>query len=145
MWVIVIVVGTMVLVSLGLWRRDRVLTEAADARRDRRVALTTLATLQGRVRNTVLAARSLEIRNDATRRAADDLEHVVADLVARIDTAERVRNDAAVSAYIAGGQLGQLRVCLNGVTRALNEVSVADPNSVATLEAVGPACRAVGA
>lgn len=145
MWVTAIVVATVILVALGLWRRDRLLTEAADARHDRRVAEAALPTLQGRVRNTVLAARSLEIRNHANRRAAEDLEQVVADLVARIDTAERVRDDAAVSAYIAGGQLGQLRVCLDGVTRALNEVSVADPNSFTTLEAAGPACRAVGA
>lgn len=139
-----ITIATVVLILLGLWRRDALLTEAAEARRDRTTALTSLTTLRTRIRNTVLASRSLEADNAATLDAAKDLERTLDDVAVKIQVTEQERDDTAVSAYIAGGQLGQLRECLDGITRALNQVAVGDPNSISTLEAAGPACRAVG-
>lgn len=144
-WVLTITVTMIVLVVLGVWRRNDLVTQTVDARADRAAALASLTTLQARIRNTALAARSLEFNNSKTLNAAQDLERSIDDALGRIQLAGRQRDDSAVSAYIAGGQLGQLRECLDGITRALNQVSVGDLNSVGTLEATRPACRAVGA
>ena len=53
------------------------------------------------------------------------------------------RDDAVLAAFAANGQVGTLRSCLDGINRALNQVSVGDPGSVGTLDTVRTACRAV--
>ena len=57
---------------------------------------------------------------------------------------EHERDDAVLAAYAANGQVGTLRSCLDGINRALNQVSVGDPGSTRTLDSVRSACRAVG-
>jgi len=46
---------------------------------------------------------------------------------------------------LLGGQVGRMRECLDGINRALNQISVGDPNGPNTLASVRSACRAVGA
>ena len=91
------------------------------------------------------SAGALETENATTRRRTDELIGVAATTAARIAEVQRERDDAALAAWLAGGQVSAMRECLAGVNRALNQVSVGDPGSVATLETVRSQCRSVGA
>ena len=144
-WLIVIGVITIALVGLGLWRRSELLDEQAQARTARRHALDDLHSLRKRFVTTSLAAGAAETDNAATRNATTELVTFANSLADQIRVVEQARDDAAVSAYFAGGQVGRMRECLGGINRALNQVSVGDPNSVRTLDTVRSACRAVGA
>ena len=81
----------------------------------------------------------------ATRHTAEQVVSQAEGLVGQIHTVEQARDDAAVSAVVAGGQVGRMRECLDGINRALNQISVGDPNGPTTLAGVRDACRAVGA
>jgi len=123
-WIIVIGVLTVALVGLGMWRRNTLVNERSVARSERRTALARLT---------------------RTRRSLTELVRIADNLTVQIRTLEKSRDDAAIAAWVAGGQVGQMRECLGGVNRALNQVSVGDPKSVSTLASVRTSCRAVGA
>ena len=60
---------------------------------------------------------------------------------------DRTRADttaAEIGAYRTGAQANNLRACLTGVSQALNQLSVGDGRSIASLQAVEVPCRAVG-
>jgi hypothetical protein len=60
---------------------------------------------------------------------------------------DRTRADttaAEVGAYVSGAQANNLRLCLVGVSQALNQLAVGDGRSIASLRAVDTPCRAVG-
>ena len=144
-WLIVIGMITIALVGLGIWRRSELVDERAAARTGRSHALDDLHSLRKRLVATSLAAGAAESDNLATRQAATALSAVANSLADQIRVVEQARDDAAVGALVAGGQVGRMRECLDGINRALNQVSVDDPNSVRTLDTVRSACRAVGA
>jgi hypothetical protein len=144
-WLIVIGMITVALVGSGWWRRSELLDEHAQARTGRRHALDDLRSLRQRLVTTSLAAGAAETDNLATRHATTALATAANSLADQIRVVEQARDDAAVSAWVAGGQVGRMRECLDGINRALNQVSVGDPNSVRTLDTVRAACRAVGA
>lgn len=144
-WLIVIGMITIALVGLGVWRRSELLDEQGQARTARRHALDDLHSLRRGLVTTSLAAGAAEADNLATRQATAELATAANALADQIRVVEQARDDAAVSAFVAGGQVGRMRECLDGINRALNQVSVGDPNSVRTLDTVRTACRAVGA
>jgi hypothetical protein len=141
--VVAIVLVAALCVGLGLWRRATLLDErtAADAARRRATELT------ARVRQGVTVARetadAVAAATVSFDRRAQELEQQANLLADRVRELERRRDDAALSTYLTGGELGALRDCLDGVTRALNQVSVNDPAAVGALEAVARACRTV--
>jgi hypothetical protein len=51
---------------------------------------------------------------------------------------------AEIGAYSTGVQANNLRACLAGVSQALNQLSVGDGRSIASLRDVEVPCRAVG-
>ncbi|MGZ4797571.1 MAG: hypothetical protein ACXV8T_16900 [Acidimicrobiia bacterium] len=132
-----------VLVGLGLWRRAGLIDERAAARAVRHRDLATLTRTRATLQQTVLRAGRIETTNATLRATAAELTTYANALADQIRGVERDRDDATLSAFYAGGQAGQLHTCLDGITRALNQVSVGDVHSVATLESVRSACRAV--
>ena len=144
-WIIVIGLVTVALVGVGVWRRATLVNERSQARAQRRTALTRLA---GTRRSLIIAtarATGTEAATAAVRSTTTELVRIADDLTLQIRTLEKSRDDAAIAAWVAGGQVGQMRDCLGGVNRALNQVSVGDPKSVSTLASVRTSCRAVGA
>ncbi len=133
------------LIGVGLWKHQ-VLTADRDAA-DRRTARARreLRAATARMRELKAAAGSLETDNAETRRLTDELIGVAATLTDQIDEVQRARDDVALGAWLAAGQVPALRECLAGVNRALNQVSVGDPRSVTTLAEVRTQCRSVGA
>jgi len=131
------------LVGLGIWRRQQLVDERDAARTARTQALATLARTQRELGRVVRRAGAIELANVGTRKEAADLRTVADGVAAEISGVERERDDAVLAAYAANGQVGTLRACLDGINRALNQVSVGDPGSVRTLESVRSACRSV--
>ena len=131
------------LVGLGIWRRQQLVDERDAARTARTHALATLARTQRELGRVVRRAGAIELANVGTRKDAADLRAVADGVAAEISGVERERDDAVLAAYAANGQVGTLRACLDGINRALNQVSVGDPGSVRTLESVRSACRSV--
>ncbi len=144
-WLIVIGLVTVALVGVGQWRRASLMNERAHARAERRTALARLA--QTRISLSAVTVRAGEIEHATATVSATttELVRIADDLTAQIRTLEKSRDDAAIAAWVAGGQVGQMRDCLGGINRALNQVSVGDPTSVSTLAGVRTSCRAVGA
>jgi hypothetical protein len=140
---IVVVVLVLALAGAGLWRRQQLVDERDVARAARARALTALALTRRRLELTVLHAGEIETTNLATRKEADDLRAAADGVAAEIRTVEQARDDAVLAAFAANGQVATLRTCLDGINRALNQVSVGDPGSVGTLDSVRSACRAV--
>ena len=144
-WIIVIGLVTVALVGVGGWRRATLMHERGAARSERRTALARLA----RTRTSLIAATARAVATEqsagAVRATTTELVRIADDLTVQIRTLEKSRDDAAITAWVAGGQVGQMRNCLGGVNRALNQVSVGDPKSVSTLASVRTSCRAVGA
>ena len=95
-----------------------------------------------RIRN---GADSLEGENVETQRVTGDLVTVAETVAAEIQKVQHTRDDAAVAAFVEGGQVAAMRECLAGINRALNLVSVGDPHSVDSLAQVRTQCRSVGA
>ena len=91
----------------------------------------------------VRRAGALELENVGVRKEAADLRAVADGVAVQIQGVEHERDDAVLAAYAANGQVGTLRACLDGINRALNQVSVGDPGSVRTLDSVRSACRSV--
>jgi hypothetical protein len=71
------------------------------------------------------------------------LRGVADGVAAQIAAVQQQRDDAVLAAFVANGQVTTLRTCLDGINRALNQVSVGDAGSVRTLDSVRSACRAV--
>ena len=140
---IVAVVLVLALVGLGVWRRQQLVDERADARAARTRALATLTHTQGELDRVVRRAGALELANVGVRKDAADLRAVADGVAVQIQGVQQERNDAVLAAYAANGQVGTLRACLDGINRALNQVSVGDPGSVRTLDSVRSACRSV--
>ncbi len=137
--------ATVALVGVGVWRRATLMNERTQARAERRTALARLAQTR---RNLVAAterALGTEAATGAVRTTTTELVRIADDLTAQIRTLEKSRDEAAIAAWVAGGQVGQMRDCLGGINRALNQVGVGDPKSVSTLASVRTSCRAVGA
>lgn len=144
-WLIVIAVVTVVLVGLGLWRRSTLIDERTRARAERGRALHQLHALRQGIVNASTAAGAVEVDNLALRDATQSLIATASALTDQIRGVEQARDDAALNTFVVGGQIGKMRECLDGVTRALNQVSVGDEHAVGTLNSVQSACRAVGA
>lgn len=144
-WIIVIGLVTVALVGVGVWRRATLMNERTDARAERRIALARLARTRTSLIAATVRAGKIEHATATVRATTTELVRIADDLTAQIRTLEKSRDDAAIAAWVAGGQVGQLRDCLGGVNRALNQVSVGDPKSVSTLASVRTSCRAVGA
>jgi hypothetical protein len=140
---IVVAVLVLTLVGLGIWRRQQLMDERDAARAARTRALATLARTQRVLDATVRTAGALETANLGTRREAAELRRIADGIATEIRTVERQRDDAVLAAYAAMGQVGSLRTCLDGINRALNQVSVGDPGSVGTLDSVRSSCRVV--
>jgi hypothetical protein len=113
------------------------------ARTARRHALATLARTQVELTRTSRQAGAIETSSVGVRADAADLRRIADDVAAQVTVVTKQRDDAVLAAYFANGQVGTLRTCLDGINRALNQVSVGDPDSVQTLETVRTACRAV--
>jgi hypothetical protein len=135
----------LVLVTLGWWRRARLQDETAAARAGRRTELHAIARMEHRLDATLLRAAKLEIDNAATRATATEVTVTAAGLANEIVGAQRERDDAALAVFYAGHRLADLRTCLDGLERALNQASVGDPGAATSLGAVTTVCRAVGA
>ena len=144
-WLIVMGIVVLTLVGLGVWRRAELVHERAVARADRIQSIHQLRELRQGLRTASLAAGAVETSTLATRHAAEQIVSQAENLVGQIHTVEQIRDDAAISAVVAGGQVGRMRECLDGINRALNQISVGDPNGPNTLASVRSACRAVGA
>lgn len=144
-WLIVIGVIAAILVGSGLWRRAQLIDERAHARTERVRALHDLTALQRGLATAARAAGATKADTAVARGATVELVASAETLVAQIRVVERERDDAALGAFVANGQVGRLRECLDGINRALNEVTVGDPKGVATLLSVRASCRAVGA
>ncbi len=136
---------TVALVGVGVWRRATLMNERADARAERRTALARLVQTRTSLVAATVRAGEIEHATATVRTTTTELVRIADDLTAQIRTLEKSRDDAAIAAWVAGGQVGQMRDCLGGVNRALNQVSVGDPKSVSTLAGVRTSCRAVGA
>jgi hypothetical protein len=139
----VVVVVVVALLGLGIWRRQQLVDERDAARVARRHALATLALTRVELARTSRRAGAIESASVTVRAEAADLRTVADDVAAQVTAVTKERDDAALATYFANGQVGTLRTCLDGINRALNQVSVGDPNSVGTLETVRNACRAV--
>ena len=144
-WIIVIGLVTVALVGVGVWRRATLVHERSQARAERRTALARLARTRQSLTTATERARRTEGATAAVRSTTAELVRIADDLTLQIRTLEKSRDDAAIAAWVAGGQVGKMRDCLGGVNRALNQVSVGDPKSVSTLASVRTSCRAVGA
>ena len=140
---VVAVVLVLALVGLGIWRRQQLMDERDAARTARRHALATLTRTQVELTRTSRQAGAIETSSVGVRAEAADLRRIANDVAAQVTVVTKQRDDAMLAAYFANGQVGTLRTCLDGINRALNQVSVGDPNSVQTLETVRTACRAV--
>jgi hypothetical protein len=141
---VVAVVLVLTLVGLGIWRRQQLVDERDAAQAARTRALATIARTQHVLDDTVRTAGTIEAGNVSIRKEAVDLRAVADGIAVEIRAVARERDDAVLAAYAANGQVGTLRSCLDGINRALNQVSVGDPGSTRTLETVRSACRAVG-
>ena len=142
-WLIVAGVMVVVLVGLGIWRRSQLIEERNAARADRAQTQHTLRSVRNRIIDVTITAGAIETESAATRDEARELVAIAESLAGEASAVQKERDTAAVIALVAGGQVNQLRSCLDGINRALNQVSVGDPNSVATLGAVRNDCRAV--
>lgn len=140
---IVAAVLVLALVGLGIWRRQQLVDERVAARAARTRALATLVRTQRELDRVVRRAGTIELASAGTRKEAADLRSIADGVAVRIQAVERERDDAVLAAYVANGEVGTLRACLDGINRALNQVSVGDPGSVLTLDSVRSACRAV--
>lgn len=140
---VVVVVLVVALVGLGVWRRQQLMDERDAARTARRHALETLARTRVELARTSREAGTIETASVGVRAEAADLRRIADDVAGQVTVVTKERDDAVLAAYFATGQVGTLRTCLDGINRALNQVSVGDPNSVRTLETVRTACRAV--
>ncbi len=142
-----IVIGAVVLVLVGLggWRHAQLVDDRATARGRRVEAIHELNRLRTDLGATSVTAGTVERETVDTRHAAEELATLTEQVAGRIGVVAKDRDNAAVSAYLAGGQIGRLRECLDGINRALNQISVGDPNGPSTLSKVSGACRAVGA
>jgi hypothetical protein len=140
---VVIVALVVTLVGLGVWRRQQLMDERDAARAARNRALAAIATTQVALERTAKRAGAIEAANVGVRAQADDLREVADGVATRIAGVEHQRDDAVLAAFVANGQVSTLRACLDGINRALNQVSVGDPGSVQSLESVRTACRAV--
>ena len=144
-WLIAIAVIVVILVGSGLWRRSQLSEERARARTERGRALRDLTALQRGLATATRTAGSVEADTAVARGATVEFIANAETLVAQIRVVERARDDAALAAFVANGQVGRMRECLDGINRALNQVTVGDPKGVATLVSVRASCRAVGA
>jgi hypothetical protein len=133
------------LLGIGLWKHQTLTADRDAAHRRTARARGELRTVTAEMRELRAAAGSLETDNAETRRLTDELIGVTATVTAQIDEVQHARDDAALAAWLAAGQVPALRECLAGVNRALNQVSVGDPRSVTTLVEVQTECRSVGA
>ncbi|MEP6625486.1 MAG: hypothetical protein ABJC79_13660 [Acidimicrobiia bacterium] len=146
-WRTTIAIGlvAVVLIALGVWRHAQ-LVDDRDAARVRRVeAIHELHRLRQNLVAASLATGTVERQTIDSRHASEELVTLAEEVSGQIHGVERERDDAVLSAFVAGGQIGRLRECLDGINRALNQISVGDPNGPNTLNSVGDACRAVGA
>ena len=140
---IVVTVLVLALVGLGFWRRQQLMDQRDAARDARTSALATLVRTQRVLDATVRTAGALETENIGTREQAAALRKIADGVATQTRAVEHERDDAVLAAYTANGQVGTLRTCLDGINRALNQVSVNDPGSTGTLNSVRTSCRAV--
>ncbi len=142
-----IVIGAVVLalVGFGGWRHAQLVDDRATARAQRVDAIHELRQLEEGLRTAERASGAVESNTLATRHSSEALVTLTGNLAGEIAMVERQRIDAAVGAYVAGGRVSRLRECLDGINRALNQISVGDANGPASLGAVSESCRAVGA
>ena len=133
------------LVGLGLWRRNVLIVERAQARAATARARTHLESTRQKIASTIATARGIEADARRDHDEAESLTAVAEGLAGEIRGVEQQRDDATVSAWYSGAQIGSLRECLAGVNRALNQISVGDTASGNALTAVRSSCRAVGA
>ena len=141
----VAVLLVVVLIACGWWRRNQSIGEskrarAQAARLHTRIEQVRVATARAR-----RTAGAIETDARSDEKEADGLTAIAETLADEIRVLERARDDAAVETWLAGGQVSELRRCLDGVTRALNQMSVGDSGSVTTLGRVRTACEAAGA
>lgn len=134
-----------VVVAAGWWRRADLLDQRDVARMTRRTELQEITQTQRRIRATVMRASRIETDNSALRAAATELTATAEGIAHQVEGVQRERDDAALAAYYAGGRVAELRTCLDGIERALNQVSVGDPGAVGSLGLVRSACQAMGA
>jgi hypothetical protein len=140
---VAVAVVVLVLVGLGVWRRHVLVDERASAMADRERAHSLLRATRHALERTVAHAGAVEDTNLAARTEAGGLRTLADAVVTQILAVQQERDDAALTAVVANGQVGTLRTCLDGINRALNQVSVGDPGAASTLTSVQTACRAV--
>jgi hypothetical protein len=139
------VVLVVLLVAAGWWRRARLEDETAVARANRRTETHEITRTQAQLRKVLFTAARIETDNAALRATATELTGTALGLANQISGVQRERDDASLAAFYAGHRVADLHTCLDGLERALNQVSVGDPGAVTSLGAVTTACRAVGA
>jgi len=142
--IVIVVIVVMALVGLGMWRRHALLDERDAARQARARSVTALVVARRALELSVRRAGEVETANLGVRREAEELTAIANGVALEVTAVARERDDAALQTFVASGQLGTLRTCLDGINRALNQVSVGDPGAVGTLDSVRTSCRAVG-
>lgn len=153
-------VTVVALAGVGVWSAELIATWRAERSADDATAIATntggaaAADLADR-RAALLAADAERGGAEAQLTAAiEALDVAEADRQAVIAELDRLRAEVAALQSAATGterdaqataaQVGPLGVCLDGVSRLLNQVAVGDPGAARTVEAIGPACAAVG-
>lgn len=145
----VIVAGAVALavlvLALGWWRRAQLVDQTAAARSLRRTERDEITRTAAAVRAAANRAATIEADSRAVRAESIQLTAVAEGIAHQVESVQRERDDAALAAYYAGGRLRDLRACLDGIERALNQVSVGDPGAAGSLGLVESSCRAAGA
>jgi hypothetical protein len=141
--IIVAAVCALVVLGVGLrylvLRYDRQSTESSVANLTRQTnrALRLLRTVSD-VRDDV------DTRNDAARLERDQVRAAAALLHTELDKALAETTSSSIEAFVSGAQANNVAACLVGVSQALNQLSVGDGGSIASLQAVEGPCRAAG-
>ncbi len=139
------VVVAVVILALGWWRRAQLVDQTAAARSLRHTERNEIARTAAAIRAAAGRAAAIEAHSRALRAESIELTAVAEGIAHQVEGVQRERDDAALAAYYAGGRLRDLRACLDGIERALNQVSVGDPGAVRSLGLVGSSCRGAGA
>jgi len=119
-----------------------------DQRNDTEQTVVTLVRRTSAALDLLQAVETTRARADTSNAAVqaerDRIRAAAAALHADLSRTRADTTTAEIGAYVSGAQANNLRLCLTGVSQALNQLAVGDGTSVASLRAVDAPCRAVG-
>jgi hypothetical protein len=127
----------MVIVALGVGVAIGVSSRAQLHRTDAEVAST-----QARLRHTLDQARRAEATLTAVSAQATSAASILATETAQLASVQSQLASAEADVFTNGVSINDLDLCLSGVERALNQISLADQaGAAATLDGVAASCR----